>query len=227
MMAKVLHSIFGSAIVDPRLGFKLKDPHGDITLYLDFHMALADGAAQKLVWSSKGDSGTRYCILCSNVHASRPTTQMKSQMVHCGSYKYNQLELVTDQDLLDSYQRLHARHGTCTKKEFAQWQQATGLSYSKYALMLDQDLLSKNIVRPASQFCHDWMHGILQGTAPVVIHHCLQTIAQTGFEVHQFLERYYQLWQYPKSHKCQYIHTLFQKKKIEKIKKPKIQLHSI
>ena len=81
MMAKVLHSIFGSAIVDPRLGFKLKDPHGDITLYLDFHMALADGAAQKLVWSSKGDSGTRYCILCSNVHASRPTTQMKSQMM--------------------------------------------------------------------------------------------------------------------------------------------------
>jgi len=63
------------------------------------------------------------------------------------------------------------------------------------------------------------MHGILQGTAPVVIHHCLQAIAQTGFEVHQFLERYYQLWQYPKGHKCQYIHTLFQKKNIEKNKK--------
>ena len=220
MMAKVLHSIFGSAIVDPRLGFKLKNPHGNITLYLDFHMVLADGAAQKLVWSSKGDSGTRYCILCSNVHASRPTnTDEEPDDVHCGSYKYSQLQLVTDQDLLDSYQRLHARHGTCTKKEFAQWQQATGLSYSKYALMLEQDLLSKNLVRPASQFCHDWMHGILQGTAPVVIHHCLQAIAQTGFEVHQFLERYYQLWQYPKSHKCQYIHTLFQKKKIEKNKK--------
>jgi len=126
MMAKVLHSIFGSAIVDPRLGFKLKNRHGDITLYLDFHMALADGAAQKLVWSSKGDSGTRYCILCSNVHASRPTnTDEEPDDVHCGSYKYNQLQLVTDQDLLDSYQRLHARHATCTKKEFAQWQQAT------------------------------------------------------------------------------------------------------
>lgn len=78
MMSHVLHSIFCSTIVDPRLGFRLKgpngDPSGDITMYLDFQMVLADGAAQKLVWSSKGDAGTKYCILCANVHAANKTT---------------------------------------------------------------------------------------------------------------------------------------------------------
>lgn len=78
MMSQVLHSIFCSTIVDPRLGFRLKgpngDPSGDITMYLDFQMVLADGAAQKLVWSSKGDAGTKYCILCANVHTANKTT---------------------------------------------------------------------------------------------------------------------------------------------------------
>ena len=78
MMSHVLHSIFCSTIVDPRLGFRLKgpngDPSGDITMYLDFQMVLADGAAQKLVWSSKGDAGTKYCILCANVHTANKTT---------------------------------------------------------------------------------------------------------------------------------------------------------
>lgn len=76
MMSHVLHSIFCFTIVDPRLGFRLKgpngDPSGDTTMYLDFQMVLADGAAQK--WSSRGDAGTKYCILCANVHAANKTT---------------------------------------------------------------------------------------------------------------------------------------------------------
>ena len=79
MMGHVLQSIFCSAMVDPRLGFKLKGPHGDtsgdITMYFDFHMVLADGAAQKLVWSSKGDAGTKFCMLCANVHAAKKNMQ--------------------------------------------------------------------------------------------------------------------------------------------------------
>ena len=141
--------------------------------------------------------------------------------VHCDAKRYSQLQLVTNQQLLASYQRLHVRHGTRNKKEFAFWQQATGLSYSKFAIMLNQNLLSRNLVQPVSQFWHDWMHGILQGTAPIVLHHTLQAIAAEGFEVYQYLEKYFQVWQYPQHQKCQYICPCAfpSKEKIEKSKK--------
>ena len=145
--------------------------------------------------------------------------------MHCDDKRYIQLQLVTNQELLASYQRLHARHGTCTKKEFAQWQQATGLTYSKYALMLNQDLLSRNLAQPVSQFCHDWTHGVLQGTAPIVLHHTLQAIAAEGFEVYPYLEKYFQPWQYPQHQKCQYVHVLFQAKNMKSKESHEIQLH--
>ena len=68
MMGHVLQSIFCCPIQDPRLGFRLKATSGDTTLFFNLSMVLADGAAQKQVWSSKGDSGTKFCLLCANVH---------------------------------------------------------------------------------------------------------------------------------------------------------------
>jgi hypothetical protein len=226
MMGHVLQSIFCSTMVDPRLGFKLKGPHGDtsgdITMYLDFHMVLADGAAQKLVWSSKGGAGTKFRMLCANVHAAKKTcNDADPEEVHCDAKRYSQLQLVTNQQLLASYQRLHVRHGTRNKKEFAFWQEATGLSYFKFAIMLNQNLLSRNLVQPVSQCWHDWMHGILQGTAPIVLHHTLQAIAAEGFEVYHHLEKYFQVWQYPQHQKCQYVHVLLQaKRKLRNPRKP-------
>ena len=113
-----------------------------------------------------------------SIPPTKPHDDEDAEEIHCVAKTYDQLHLVTNQQLLDSYQRLHARHGTCTKEEFANWQQATGLSYSKYALMLNHQLLAKGLIQPVSQFCHDWMHGILQGTGPIVLHRTLQTFAE-------------------------------------------------
>ena len=129
-------------------------------------------------WSSKGGAGTKFRMLCANVHAAKKTcNDADPEEVHCDAKRYSQLQLVTNQQLLASYQRLHVRHGTRNKKEFAFWQEATGLSYFKFAIMLNQNLLSRNLVQPVSQFWHDWMHGILQGTAtysapPYTPSHC-------------------------------------------------------
>ena len=141
-----------------------------------------------------------------SIPPTKPHDDEDAEEIHCVAKTYDQLHLVTNQQLLDSYQRLHARHGTCTKEEFANWQQATGLSYSKYALMLNHQLLAKGLIQPVSQFCHDWMHGILQGTGPIVLHRTLQTFAEAWFQVYQYLERYFQLWQCPQQHKCHYIY---------------------
>ena len=131
MMGHVLESIFCCPIQDPRLGIKLKASSGDTNLCFHLAMVLADGAAAKQVWSSKGDSGAKFCLLCANVHGQvAKHADEEPHEFHCATTQYSQLRLVTDQDLLDSYQRLHTRSSSCTKTTFAQWQQATGLTYS-------------------------------------------------------------------------------------------------
>ena len=186
IMSTVLKAIFCDAHVEPRAGYLLKSPCGpDIRLHFQWGICLADGAAHKAIWSSKGDAGTKYCFLCANVH-SRPAASPEDQDVIDHYTKYNQLKL---------YQRLDEKKRTATTKaEFNFWQQATGWTWNAHALLLHQPLLSKGQIRPVSQFCHDWMHGILQGTAPAVLFHTMQTIGGGGFDAWYSMHRYVQLW---------------------------------
>ena len=123
-----------------------------------------------------------------------------------------------DQELLDSYARLDAKKHTTTSKQFEHWQKATGWTWSKNALLLSQPLLEKGLLKPCHQFCHDWMHGILQGTAPVVLYHTLAIVSQEGLPVWSMLERYTKEWVLPAAWKCGHVHQLFDKKKVEKYK---------
>ena len=84
--------------------------------------------------------------------------------------------------------------------------------------MLNQPLLDKGVIRPATQFCHDWMHGVLQGTAPCVLHHLFTSLAAGGFDCYAFFEKYFQCWQNPRGWKANYFHQLFEKKNMEKSK---------
>ena len=145
-------------------------------------MMLCDGAAHTQVWCSTGESGDRFCTMCSNVRSfappqAPPNDVADSVEILCQPMAYHQLNLVTDEELLASWQRLDHRQLVCTKADFAKWQMATGLSWSKHALALNASLLEAGILKPTSQFCHDWMHGILQGTAPMVLLHVLQILA--------------------------------------------------
>ena len=64
MTATLLKAFFCNPLVHPPTGFILKHPEkGDIRLHFTFGMLLADGAAQKMVWGSKGDSGSIFlCV---------------------------------------------------------------------------------------------------------------------------------------------------------------------
>ena len=220
VMAKLVESIFCNPAMDPQAGILMKHSQGDIRLHFQWSIMLADGAAHKQVWSSKGDSGQKFCLLRANIRgqAPKPTDDAEPDELFTAHTKYEQLALVSDQDLLESYHRLDARRTTCSSKaEFAKWQMATGLTWNKHALMLNQKLLAKNQVRPVTQFCHDYMHGILQGTAPVVLYHTLSTIAK-HMDVWSSLEGYIGHFQQPQAWKMQHLAILFHSKKVEKYK---------
>ena len=199
----LLRSFFCHELIHPPTGFLLKGSEGqDIRLHFTFSMLLADGAAQKQVWSSKGDSGP-------NVRASGTT----EDQMHCNITKYSQLVLTSDAEVLQSYAKLDAKKTQCTKAEFDMWQQATGWNHSSKALLLDQDLKSMGQLRPCSQFAHDYMHSILQGVAPIVLYQWLCAMEE-GFQVWSGLEAYFQFWVFPRAWKCQHVGTYFSKKKM-------------
>ena len=208
IMSTLLKSTFCNPMVDPHPGFLLKHPSGDIRLHFKFSMLLADGAAQKQAWGSKGDSGSKFCFLCSNIRAAGTS----EDQMHCNIKKYDQLVLTTDAQVLQSYHNLNSRKLTSTKKEFQLWEQATGWTWSAKAMMLDQQLLSKNVWEPCQQFVHIYiyvyMHGILQGTAPMVLYRFLEAM-ETHIQPCPFLEGYFPFWHFPKAWKCSHVANHF------------------
>ena len=223
MMTKVLESIFCNPMAEPRAGILLQHATGDIRLHFHWAIMLADGAAQKQIWSSKGDSGQKFCILCSNVRgmpaADQNSIPAGENVIQTTHNKYSQLVLCSDQELLSSYQRLDQRRGTCrTKAEFSKWQVACGLTWSKHALMLNHRLNEKGMVQPVSQFCHDYMHGILQGTGPVVLYQTFMEIERQGLAIWEAMETYLGYFIFPKQWSCSHLPSLMSKKRVEKYK---------
>ncbi|CAE7515104.1 unnamed protein product, partial [Symbiodinium sp. CCMP2592] len=104
-----------------------------------------------------------------------------------------------------------------TKAEFSQWQQATGWTWNPQALLLNQTLLAKNQVKPVSQFCHDWMHGILQGTAPVVLFQSFQAISE-HYNIWEAMGPYIRMWNFPGASKAGHLAGLFDTSKVAKYK---------
>ena len=72
MMTTILTSIFCCPPANSKVGLTMKSSTGDVTIFLDFKMMLCDGAAHKQVWSSKGDSGQKFCLMCSNIRSQPP-----------------------------------------------------------------------------------------------------------------------------------------------------------
>ena len=184
MMNIILQSIFDSPLVDTICGFQLKSPSGDLRIHFTWSMMLCDGAAHKMVWTSKGDAGQKFCLLCANIRG-MPASKEEEEPdeMYSSAMQYKDLVLVQDADVLASYQRLDARQKTCSKQEFQDWEKASGLSWSKHSILLNTRLIQKNLCKPVSQFVHDYMHGILQGTAPIVLWQTMNAIQACGLQV--------------------------------------------
>ena len=120
--------------------------------------------------------------------------------------------MTSDDQVLESYARLDARKATSTKNDFDMWQQATGWNHSSMALMLDPALKAMDLLQPCTQFTHDYMHGVLQGTGPIVLFHLISAMEEI-LHIYQFLEGYFTHWVFPKSWKSQHIGSYFSKKK--------------
>lgn len=185
------------------------------------HAILQDGSGHKYTYNAKGDSGWKYCLLCSAhaaVVSSASEDSGEGEDVVTHQLKLSQLLVHTDQEILESLDKLQANHQCMPKSKFDIWQKACGLTFNKCALLLDPTLREAGILQPAKQYCHDWMHcfvsaGIFQSAVFVLCSH----LAPNGWSlVHDYLK----LWVWRK-HLPQHLHDLFGSKRAKKCQRNK------
>ena len=128
-----------------------------IRLYAKLGCYIQDGAAHREVWGIKGDKGTKMCMCCDIVDGvSELTTfdpNVKSNVIKASELHYN-----TDIEIIDTAKRLEAFRLVDSPEAFKQRQQIMGITYKPYSLLTDR--LLEGIIKPATQFMHDWIHGL-------------------------------------------------------------------
>ena len=126
--------------------------------------------------------------------------------------KLSDLLVHTDQEILDSFDRLKEKKAVLNKKMFDLWQKAAGLTFSSHALLLDPTLRELEALKPASQYCHDWMHCCVSAGIFQVAVYVLCSNMSTGWSlVHDYIK----MWNLPK-HLPQNLAMLFDSKHCKK-----------
>ncbi len=196
----ILEDLFGHGL--PETGVLLTSPKGSLRLYFSLSMILQDGSAHKQVFANRQDAGSKPCFICSNIFYLR-----SGEEEHCKVFKefikYDKLHISTDQDVLNSWQRLAAKSKTLSQAEFKMHQQAAGLTYNEHALLSSEKLKECGLLKPISLYCFDYMHGMCSsGLLGDITYLVLESIHNAGFKIWQDLQPWLEVWVLPKAYSC-------------------------
>lgn len=219
LLKQLLKTIFLGPC-DPRFGLLLPGPDGSsLKLFFDLQVLLQDGGSHKYTWSNKGDAGLKPCLLC-NVQAEpkggdetlAEGEAMESRLGNCSTL--SALKVFSNEEILGSYDRLQSRQQSMKKKDFGLWQKAVGLTWQPCLLPLDAELRAADLVRPASQYGHDWMHCFCSGGCMnVAVFYFLEASPKEVSWI--FFATYVQKWNMPKHLNATSLHLLFADKKVK------------
>ena len=199
-VAAVIKQFFGARTFDLRKsGILLHRPDGStFRFFASFDMMLQDGGAHKLIWGCKGDAGTRVCMLCKNL-VSEQSGLVDTDGTHrlvCSSMFRSELRLATNADIRGAIDRVAAFRLTDSAADFKLRQQAIGFTYEQHGLLNDPAL--RNVIYPATQYCHDWMHGMCaNGVGNIVMFMSLSGISIEPPDIWTRLSHYLALYVWP------------------------------
>ena len=220
LIRQVLEKMFTHEHGSPLAGILLKHQGHTMKLFWTLGFHLQDGASQKQTFANRQDTGSRMCQLCKNVFG--PATGEDDCKISSKFLTYNELYLCTDQEILDSWERLELRQGTETKAVFKKWQQACGFTFSSKALLMSKTLKDLGLLKPVTGYCHDWMHTMCSnGVLRYIMEWVLEDLATTGMpKLWENVGQYLQLWTWP-GHLAgsKGFHKLFSNKKVESHRK--------
>lgn len=196
VMGKVLEQFFCNPCCNPQNGLLLQhqdDPAKNVRLFLSLSMFLMDGGAMKYTLNSKGDGGSKFCLLCCNCRAPAQQDMEDEDMLGSDVSSLSEIQLATDAEVLQAFQTRKVQKATMSKGDFAMWETAVGISYNQHGLLMNEKLLALSLLQPVTQYCHDWMHGMCsQGVMQVTIFLLLDTL-----EAWDLVQSFLALWVLP------------------------------
>lgn len=218
----LLERLFGGD-TNPQHGVALRSDTTRIRLYFSLHMFLQDGSAQKFTFSNRQDSGSKMCMCCKNVWGLKEGDddfKLSAKFLTRSS-----CQIASDEEILSSWDRLSVKEASLSKGKFKDWQQASGWTYSPAALLMSETLRRLHLLKPISQYCFDWMHGLCSnGVLNYVILWTLQALKDAGMDdVWRRLCEYMKLWCWPLhvSQKAGVVSKLFDDSAVKKNVKEK------
>lgn len=216
VMRAVMEQIFCSAVASPLVGVLLHGPSNqECRLFYKMGFFVQDGASQKITFGLKGDSGSNFCLKCCNQIAFLHEGEEDPEKAVLRTISKAELALATDDEALASWDRMASRKRICSQKEFQQWEQCTGWTYSDQALLSSPTL--RPWLRPCTQYVHDFMHGMVSnGTLNIGLHLVLQHLQSQGLPAWNEMSAYLKLWCLPAAvQKVGVLSALFTPAKVE------------
>ncbi len=139
-------------------------------------------------------------MLCANLVAesSGLVDEDGDDILICSLIDEDQLLFSSDADIRAAIARLAAHKVTDTAGDFKLRQQAVGFNHTSEGLLNDPSL--EDIVYPASQYCHDWMHTVFaSGVFNIVVLLAFQAARKARANVWAVLRDYVLKFAWPKS----------------------------
>ena len=217
----LLEWLFQNHLCSPQNGLLLKCGEERMRLFFTLGGFIQDGAAQRGVWCSRQDTGSRPCSLCTNIFVLKECVDEEEPVKIFAQYtKLKDLVLATDADIVQSWQRMAARAAHDSKALFKQWQQACGISFSTYALMASPVLKDLSLLKPVTGYGFDWMHALCSaGVLNYTIFAVLAALQEAGLDVWGQLDGFMKLWVLPGAQSDSRLHALFDTKSVNAYKK--------
>jgi len=155
----ILEHMFDNKFAHPHAGVLLQRGASRLNLYWTLGFFLQDGSAQKFTFSNKQNSGSRVCMACKSIFRLSSKDDDQGQKEISKYIKHSQLEIATDQEILDSWSRMESRASSCNKAQLKTWSQAAGIDWSEKALLASPTLRKQNLLQPISQMilCMGWL----------------------------------------------------------------------
>ena len=175
-----------------------------------FGFFIQDGGAHKITWHCVGDGGNRFCMLCKNLVTIDSDLADGEGAFRCTVCNLDELDMATNEDIREACRRVHYyKDIDRTAAEFKTRQTQNGFTWHKYNMLMDPEL--DELIRPADQFMHDWMHCIfVQGVWNLCTNMLLNALEAGGIrDAYPKLFDYTQLWTWPARLKMTRLHELF------------------
>ena len=219
----ILHSIFHSSVASPQfLGLLLERPNGS-KFRVHFRMGhfIQDGASQRECFGIKGDGGSKFCLMCSNqICISMGGKCSDDDNAVCKATCKADLVLSTNEEVLASFDRLKEKWPTISAKEFQQWEQATGWTFTNEGIMACDKV--REYLLPVSMFMHDWMHAMCSsGCMNIALYLVLETLAKYGLGAWKAMQPYLNCWVLPKVFASINLEAIFSPSRVESHRKSK------